>query len=156
MSSTFFVNVILWSAQEGEQRRHPGTLVQRALSARKLRSKKLDRETTCEILEATMHFRVSRSLRSVARNYFLALFVTTILATTSPLRGATGGSISGTVVDPSGAVVRSALKLVNTAQQTTYRPYPTGRASIPFPIFPSAITISPLPPPDLHRNGRPT
>ena len=69
-----------------------------------------------------MHFRVSRSLRSVARNYFLALFVTTILATTSPLRGATGGSISGTVVDPSGAVVvGAALKLVNTAQQTTYR-----------------------------------
>ncbi len=93
-----------------------------------------------------MHFRVSRSLRSVARNYFLVLFVTTVLGAPSPLRGATGGSISGTVADPSGAVVvGAALKLVNTAQQTTYQVVSEKQGLYSFPNLPVGrydLTIS--------------
>ena len=84
-----------------------------------------------------MHIRVSRSLCSAARHYFLVLFVTTILVPTSPLRAATGGSISGTVADPSGAVVAGAeLKLVNTAQQTTYQVVSDRQGLYSFPNLP--------------------
>ena len=84
-----------------------------------------------------MHIRVSRSLCSAARHYFLVLFVTTILVPTSPLRAATGGSISGSVADPSGAVVAGAeLKLVNTAQQTTYQVVSDRQGLYSFPNLP--------------------
>ena len=93
-----------------------------------------------------MHIRVSRSLCSAARDYFLVLFVTTILVPTSPLRAATGGSISGTVADPSGAVVAGAeLKLVNTAQQTTYQAVSDRQGLYSFPNLPVSrydLTIS--------------
>ena len=93
-----------------------------------------------------MHFRVSRSLRSAAREYFLVLFVTTILAPTSPLCAATGGSISGTIADPSGAVVAgAALKLVNTAQQTIYQVVSDRQGLYSFPNLPVGhydLTIS--------------
>jgi hypothetical protein len=51
------------------------------------------------------------------RFYCVALFLAA-----SVVHAATGGSISGTVVDPTGAVVaNAALKLINTAQQTSYQ-----------------------------------
>ncbi|MGA2538521.1 MAG: carboxypeptidase-like regulatory domain-containing protein [Terracidiphilus sp.] len=59
---------------------------------------------------------------------------------------ATGGSISGTVVDPSGAVVTGAeLSLVNTAQQTVYKAASDRQGSYSFPNLPVGrydLTIS--------------
>jgi hypothetical protein len=53
------------------------------------------------------------------------------------LRAATGGSISGTVADPSGAVIPGAtLRLVNTAQQTVYRAVSDSQGSYSFPNLP--------------------
>ena len=48
--------------------------------------------------------------------------IASLLFTVMPMRAVTGGSISGTVSDPSGAVVPGAsLRLVNRAQQTAYQ-----------------------------------
>jgi hypothetical protein len=54
---------------------------------------------------------------------FLRVFLVSVfLLTTVALWAATGGSISGTIADQSGAVVPdAALELVNTAQHSTYR-----------------------------------
>jgi hypothetical protein len=53
---------------------------------------------------------------------FPLLAVVSLLLMSVPLWAATGGSISGVVADQSGALVPGAkLKLVNTAQQTTYQ-----------------------------------
>jgi hypothetical protein len=49
------------------------------------------------------------------------LFFALLLLGLTPLYAATGGSITGTVTDQSGAVIPNAeLELVNTAQQTKY------------------------------------
>src|SRR5271163_1724083 len=54
-----------------------------------------------------------------------------------PLRAATGGSISGTVVDPSGAVTPGAtLKLLSTAQQTAYQAISDKQGFYSFPSLP--------------------
>src|SRR5271163_1755065 len=54
-----------------------------------------------------------------------------------PLRAATGGSISGTVVDPSGAVTPgAALKLVNTGQQMNYQVISDRQGFYSFPNLP--------------------
>jgi hypothetical protein len=62
------------------------------------------------------------------------------------LRAATGGSISGTVLDPSGAVVAAAtLHLVNEAQQTTYHAVSDKQGLYSFPNLPVGhydLTIS--------------
>jgi Carboxypeptidase regulatory-like domain len=62
------------------------------------------------------------------------------------LHGATGGSVSGTVTDRSGAVVaRATLKLVNTAQQTTYQAVSDKQGLYSFPNLPVGhyeLTIS--------------
>ena len=59
------------------------------------------------------------------------------LFTTFFLRAATGGSISGTVIDPTRAVVPGAsLKLVNTAQQTKYRAASNREGLYSFPDLP--------------------
>jgi Carboxypeptidase regulatory-like domain len=53
------------------------------------------------------------------------------------LYAATGGSISGTVLDPSGAAVAGAnLNLVNTAQQTTYQAVSDRQGLYSFPNLP--------------------
>jgi Carboxypeptidase regulatory-like domain len=63
-----------------------------------------------------------------------------------PLRAAGGGSISGTVVDSSGAVVPGAtVRLTNTAQQTTYRAVFDSQGIFSFPDLPVGhydLTIS--------------
>lgn len=68
------------------------------------------------------------------------------LILTAPLSGATSGSISGTVTDPSGAIVRgAALKLVNTAQQITYQVVTNAQGLYYFPNLPVGhydLTIS--------------
>ncbi len=62
------------------------------------------------------------------------------------LRGATGGSVSGTVADRSGAVVAGAtLQLVNTAQQTNYHAVSDKQGLYSFPNLPVGhydLTIS--------------
>jgi hypothetical protein len=68
------------------------------------------------------------------------------LFTTVPLRAATGGSISGTVIDPSGAVIPGAvLRLVNTGQQTVYQVISDRQGFYSFPNLPVGryeLTIS--------------
>jgi Carboxypeptidase regulatory-like domain len=68
------------------------------------------------------------------------------LFTTVPLRAATGGSISGTVIDPSGAVIQGAvLRLVNTGQQTVYQVISDRQGFYSFPNLPVGryeLTIS--------------
>jgi len=60
-----------------------------------------------------------------------------LLLATLHLRAATGGSISGAIVDPSGAVIPGAdLKLVNTAQQTIYRAVSNREGLYSFPNLP--------------------
>ena len=62
------------------------------------------------------------------------------------LHGATGGSISGTIADPSGAAVAGAtLRLVNTAQQTIYQVISDKQGLYSFPNLPVGrydLTIS--------------
>jgi hypothetical protein len=62
------------------------------------------------------------------------------------LRAATGGSISGIVADPTGAVVpRAVLNLVSVAQQTEYRATSNMQGSYSFPSLPVGhydLTIS--------------
>ena len=59
------------------------------------------------------------------------------LLTALSLRAATGGSISGAVVDPTGAVVPGAnLKLINTAQQTKYQAVSNREGLYSFPDLP--------------------
>ena len=81
---------------------------------------------------------VRRALASISFLFCVTLTVT--------LSAATGGSISGTVTDPSGAVIRRAvLKLVNTAQQTTYKAVTNAQGLYSFPNLPVGrydLTIS--------------
>jgi hypothetical protein len=54
-----------------------------------------------------------------------------------PIWAATGGSISGTVADHSGAVIQgAALRLINTAQQTLYRSVSDRQGLYSFPNLP--------------------
>jgi len=68
------------------------------------------------------------------------------LLAAAPLRAAAGGSISGTVCDPSGAVIPEAtLRLVNAAQQTIYRAISDKQGTYSFPNLPVGhydLTIS--------------
>ena len=73
----------------------------------------------------------------VRRARLLALQVALLLFLNLSLHAATGGSISGTVSDPSGAVLSgAALSLVNTAQQTTYQVYSDRQGMYSFPNLP--------------------
>ena len=77
---------------------------------------------------------ISKSIRSAARTSFLILVIAVLLFPALSLRAATGGSISGTVADPSGAVVAgTTLKLVNTAQQTIYQVFSDRQGLYSFP-----------------------
>ena len=72
---------------------------------------------------------------STARVALAALAAVLYPATT--LSAATGGSISGAVVDKSGAVIAgAALKLINTAQQTTYHAISDKQGFFSFPNLP--------------------
>jgi len=65
------------------------------------------------------------------------LVVALLLFTALPILAASGGSISGTVRDPSGAVIRGAeLVLVNDGQQTTYRTQTDNQGLYSFPDLP--------------------
>ena len=83
------------------------------------------------------------------------LAVVLCLFTAVPLCGAVGGSISGTVADPSGAVIPGAtLRLVNTAQQTIYQAVSDRQGFYSFPNLPVGhydLTISA---PDSRHNER--
>jgi hypothetical protein len=89
---------------------------------------------------------ISKSTGSASLTSFLILAILALLFPGSPLRAATGGSISGTVADPSGAVVAGAvLKLVNTAQQTIYQVVSDRQGLYSFPNLPVGhydLTIS--------------
>lgn len=66
-----------------------------------------------------------------------ALVLVLVLASVLTLRAATGGSLSGTVTDSSGAVIPGvSLKLVNIAQQTTYRVVSDRQGAYSFPNLP--------------------
>ena len=78
---------------------------------------------------------ISPLTRLIARLSNLTLVI--LLFSALPLRSATGGSISGTVSDPSGAVLPgAALNLVNTAQRTTYQAISDMRGFYSFPNLP--------------------
>jgi len=78
------------------------------------------------------------SLLFAARNsrstFLVAVFS---LLTTLPIYAASGGSIFGTVADPSGAlIVGATLKLVNTAQQTVWQAAADKQGLYSFPNLP--------------------
>jgi hypothetical protein len=69
------------------------------------------------------------------RLFHLAIVLCLLAAV--PLRAATGGSISGAVIDPSGAVIPgAALKLVNMGQQTIYHAVSDRQGFYSFPNLP--------------------
>ena len=78
--------------------------------------------------------------------YRLAFAMAVCLFVALPMRAATGGSISGTLADPSGAAIPGAvLNLVNTAQQTIYRAVSDKQGFYSFPNLPVGrydLTIS--------------
>jgi len=60
-----------------------------------------------------------------------------LLLLSAPAWAATGGSISGSIIDPTGAIVQAAeLTLVNDAQQTTYRTVSDKQGLYVFPSLP--------------------
>lgn len=85
------------------------------------------------------------SPRSSGDNRFLLALVLFLL-TVAPSYAATGGSISGTVSDSTGAVVQGAeLRLLNTGQQTIYRVLSDKQGFYSFPDLPVGryqLTIS--------------
>ena len=86
----------------------------------------------------------SRLISSIAGRRIALLIL--VLFSVLSLHGATGGSISGTVTDPTGAVVAgAALELVNTAQQTIYQVVSDRQGLYSFPNLPVGgydLTIS--------------
>jgi Carboxypeptidase regulatory-like domain len=77
------------------------------------------------------------SLTHAVRTGISALAVVYLLFAAISLFAAVGGSISGVVADQSGAVVAGAtLKLVNTAQQTTYQATSDKQGLYSFPNLP--------------------
>ena len=74
---------------------------------------------------------------SVAKSSIRGLVIVFFLFLSVSSWGATGGSISGTVADKSGAVVPGAiLKLVSTARQTTYQTVANRQGLYTFPNLP--------------------
>lgn len=76
------------------------------------------------------------SIGSIGGIAFLCAIILA-LCTPLPLRAATGGSISGTIADPTGAVIPgAALTLLNTGQQTVYRVVSDKQGFYSFPNLP--------------------
>ena len=75
-----------------------------------------------------------------------SLAIVFLLIATPPLRAATGGSLSGTLADTSGAVIPGAiLSLVNITQRTTYQAVSDRQGLYSFPNLPVGryeLTIS--------------
>ena len=85
----------------------------------------------------SVHILISKPMPSAARTSFLILVILSLVFPALSLHAATGGSISGTVADPSGAVVAGAtLKLINTAQQTIYQVASDRQGLYSFPNLP--------------------
>jgi hypothetical protein len=89
-------------------------------------------------------FRASTSNRFWTR--FVSLAIALAFIAVLPSHAATGGSISGTVVDPSRAVIPgAAVRLVRTSQQTIYRAVTDAQGAYSFPNLPVGhynLTIS--------------
>jgi hypothetical protein len=80
---------------------------------------------------------LSKSSSTVVKTLLSLLAFASLFTITSVLHAATGGSISGAVTDRSGAVVIGAvLKLVNTAQHTTYSAVSDKQGFYTFPNLP--------------------
>ncbi len=96
--------------------------------------------------EGSMLTSISLSAWGLPTRIFLRLTIALVLLTAIPLRATVGGSISGTVVDPGGAVVAGAtLRLVSPAQQTVYRAVSDRQGLYSFPNLPVGhydLTIS--------------
>ncbi len=111
-------------------------LSQMILSVRSWQSKanSLNKWKIFDAIRPCSHFEVTPS---AARTPFLILVILSLVFPALSLHAATGGSISGTIADPSGAVVAGAtLKLVNTAQQTIYRVVSDRQGLYGFPNLP--------------------
>jgi hypothetical protein len=81
--------------------------------------------------------RLDSFLSAARKGLFPTLTFVAMLLAAVPVYGAGGGSISGTVTDPSGAVVvGAALKLVNTAQQTVWQAVSDDQGLYSFPNLP--------------------
>ncbi|HTZ57533.1 MAG TPA: TonB-dependent receptor [Acidobacteriaceae bacterium] len=97
-------------------------------------------------MQPSLQLLLLKCRRSASQISFLTLAAAVALSFASSLHAATGGSISGTVVDPSGAAVAgAALQLVNTAQQTTYQVSSDRQGLYSFPNLPVGhydLTIS--------------
>jgi hypothetical protein len=80
---------------------------------------------------------LSKSSSPVVKTLLSLLAFASVFTITSFIQAATGGSISGAVADRSGAVVIGAvLKLVNTAQHTTYSAVSDKQGFYTFPNLP--------------------
>jgi hypothetical protein len=76
-------------------------------------------------------------IRADGHRCLLLLSVGLLLLAAIPVYAASGGSISGTVADPSGAVIVGAtLRLVNTAQQTVWQAVSDKHGLYSFPNIP--------------------
>jgi len=97
-------------------------------------------------IEVYVLFSKSALRTSTARQIATATIVIFCLALSADVSAATGGSISGTVLDPSGAVISgAALILVNTAQRVTYKAVSNSEGLYSFPNLPVAhydLTVS--------------
>jgi hypothetical protein len=88
----------------------------------------------------SVHVLISKSTPSAARTPFLILVILSLVFPALSLHAATGGGISGTVADPTGAVVAGAtLKLINTAQQTIYQVASDRQGLYGFPNLPVGL-----------------
>ena len=92
---------------------------------------------TALMIEVRMPASKSINPGSSIRARLSALALVILLFAALPLRAATGGSVCGTVTDTSGAVLPgAALRLVNSAQQTTYQAISDMRGFYIFPNLP--------------------
>ena len=84
-----------------------------------------------------MLFPTTLASRDSLRTILLAFVMAVWLLPALPLRAATGGSLSGTVRDPSGAVIPGAiLRLINTGQQIDYQSVSDNQGLYSFPNLP--------------------
>ena len=84
-----------------------------------------------------LHPRLDSLLIAARKGRLFLLTIVVLLLAAAPMYAASGGSISGTVADPTGAVVAGAkLSLVNTAQQTVWRAVTDKQGLYSFPDLP--------------------
>ncbi len=84
-----------------------------------------------------MLFPTTLASRDSLRTILLAFVMAVWLLPALPLHAATGGSLSGTVRDPSGAVIPGAiLRLINTGQQIDYQSVSDNQGLYSFPNLP--------------------